>query len=173
MDTIMIEDICELEDIIADKIETEKNISVIGNKDMLWEMAMDFQSEGIEFDYIDLDTFDYDKEYCLEIKLEDNIYTMSFEPIYNYDKEIYFGVDGLVYVWEDVNSRFITDVEDNKYITDFRPVIFEFKDSDCKNCELEKELDGTRWVYYVPSCFDYITDRFDKVIDDFFEDAFR
>jgi len=144
---------------------------------------IDMYDEGISFDYIDIDNVEYDREYCLTI---DRGSSLSICKVYDYKKEIYLGFDGLTYVHYKVDPRMIKDVKNNVFIDDFRPILFCFsnevdniKEDDCeetdkyKNCEIERIIDGTRIVYCIPMCLDYLIDSFDEIFNSFMDDLFN
>lgn len=174
---IIIEEIYDLIPIMLDDLEKEPEVSVVADLDTVWDLAEEFYNEyEYDYDYVDINRLEYDREYILTLR---NNGTISVEPTYNAETNTYLASDGLVYVSEDVNSKYVLDCKKNKYIFDFRPVIFGYRDEheehdgeDCKQCNLEKYIDGTRYVYYIPVCFDDLAEKFDKVIDSFFEECF-
>ena len=171
---IYIEDIEMLEAMILDRLETEEAISVVSDFDFIWDLAMQLHLvDEIEFEYIDVCRYDYDKEYILSVLDDGDKYVMSIEKAFNYANNSYSGIDGVVFVDDSASSRVITDMENNEYC---KPEFILFSrdpaDKECCDCSLERETDEHRIVYYIPSCFDYLIDSIDKMIDDFVIDWF-
>lgn len=143
------EDVEDIVDYMIDEVEEEKPISVVADRDMI----LDIMREMLEYNAISIDICsiepieEYDKEYALTLFMDcrDDSLSFSVENIYNYEKDMYFAVDGHVLFHEDVNSKALIDMENNKYadITHEWFVIGEDEcDCDeCCECGDNKELD--------------------------------
>lgn len=169
----------ELEDFesaLFDQLEQHDRVNLVADFDTIWEVAQDISMElDGKPDYINMDSYEYDKEYSLEVYKDDGQVCYAIDQIYDYDSEKYYGMDGVTFVDHEVSPKYIQDVEANKMIKDFVPVLYSIGEAsnECDDCALEKQIDGTRAVYYVPICFDDLIDNIDSLIDDFFEECFR
>lgn len=111
-----------VEDLVAymfENVDGEEPISVVANE----ELAVSIIKELLEYEHVNLkyanvDGWEYDKEYI--VTLNDDIDTddwdIAIEPIYNYEKEMYFGTDGYVLFHEDVNSKAMIDMQNNEFM---------------------------------------------------------
>lgn len=166
---IDIENIELLEAKILDEMETMETVSVVSNLDTIWDLAMILHDDGVEFELIDIDKYDYNKEYMLTVKDNGSEYTMAIEKAFNEEKEMYFGTDGLIFIDDSVNSRVIIDMKENEFC-DPHFVIFSLgsnKDK-CSECEIERQQEDTMVVYRIPLCLDFLIDYIDSAIDNWF-----
>lgn len=87
---------------------------------------------------IDIDNYEYDKEYYFSLSFEADMHTIQFsvEKAYNYEKSIYLAQAGYVLVEENVPAKFICDSVENEYISDFTYEIFTL------DWDLEDESEG-------------------------------
>lgn len=125
-DYLKFEDIYELLDAMYNVLETDGQVSLVGDFNLLKDVVEILWEDDVEYTpmYIQIDRYEYDREYVLEIDGT----KISFEPAYNYETERYYGVDGTVFVDDKVNIKFIKDVRNNGNIDDFTPVVFRIHD---------------------------------------------
>lgn len=119
-ETIMqnFEDIEELVSHMFEKLDGDEPVSVVADKDL----AVNIMSELLTYDnvilsFANVDTYDYDKEYLVSLYDTDTDYWyVSIDQIYDDEKERYFSVGGYVLFHEDVNSKALIDMQNNKNI---------------------------------------------------------
>ena len=132
------EDVEDIVDYMIDEVEEEKPISVVADRDMI----LDIMREMLEYNAISIDICsiepieEYDKEYALTLFMDcrDDSLSFSVENIYNYEKDMYFAVDGHVLFHEDVNSKALIDMQNNKY-ADITHDWFTIGEEECDCCE--------------------------------------
>lgn len=132
------EDIEDIVDYMIDEVEEEKPISVVADR----YMVLDIMREMLEYNAISIDICniepieEYDKEYVLTlfVNCDDDSLCFSVEDIYNYEKDMYFAVDGYVLFHEDVNSKALIDMQNNKYV-DITYDWFIIGEEECDCCE--------------------------------------
>lgn len=101
-----------------EKLDTENPASVIAGKDLIIYIMMELLRDGeAVLDMCDIDVFEYDKPYCLTLYdgSDSDYFHFSIERAYNYEKKKYVGVCGYVLFHEDVKSKALTDLKNNKY----------------------------------------------------------
>ena len=144
----------DVEDIVGymiDEVEEEHPVSVVADRDMILDiMRKMFEYKGISIDICSIEPIEeYDKEYALTLFMDccDDSLSFSVENIYNSEKDMYFAVDGHVLFHEDVNSKALIDMENNKYVDithDWFTIGEEECDCDeccgCCECDDNKEL---------------------------------
>lgn len=102
-----------------EQLDDDEPVSVVANKDL----AVSIVQELLEYDnvilkYANVDDWEYDKEYIVTLHddLNTDFWDIAIEPIYNYEKEMYFGTDGYVLFHEYVNSKAMIDMQNNENI---------------------------------------------------------
>lgn len=174
----------ELECVIMDNLSYGHPVSVVSDMETIWKIGSHLSREyGFSIGIVEIDNFEYDKEYIISVNENDDGFSFDITQAYNYDSDRYYGIVGITLVDFKVDDQFIKDVQEDKYIDNFTPIVYGFKEElnklndghngNCGECELEKMIDGTLVVYHVPICFDELIDKIDNIIDDFFEDCFR
>ena len=182
--TLKVSDIDELIEILLHNLDREDEISLVSDFDTVWAVASELYTNGVgDFVDIQIDTYGYDKEYYLTLINGNDIIDMSIEQAYVEETGHYLGSDGLVFVDANCNSKYIIQCSKNDEIVDFTPVVFELGDWDedeedsdsdvCDDCHLTREQNGRYVVYTVPVCFDFITDTFDEMLNDFCTEIFE
>lgn len=169
-----------LECILLDNLDENGSASLVSDFNTVWNVAMDFVKEDIEFEFIDLNT-DYEKEYYLTLmEDEDGEVTMGVERAFCDGK--YLATDGLVFVEDTVNPKYFSDMRSNKIVKDFVPIVFSFGSSDeededdtvgCEDCLFGKEVDGSQVHYFIPVCMNELVKAFDNLMNKHVEDNFR
>lgn len=110
-----------IEELVAHMFEKldDDLVSVVADKDL----AVAIMKELLDYDnvilnFANVDTYDYDKEYLVSLydDTDTDYWYVSIEQIYNYEKEKYFGTEGYVLFHEDVNSKALVDMQNNKNI---------------------------------------------------------
>ena len=112
-----------IEDLVAhmfENLDNEDNcVSVVADKDLaLFVVKELLDYNDVILKYANVDDYDYDKEYIVTLHddLDSYSWDISIEPLYNYEKEMYFGTDGYVLFHEDVNSKAMIDMQNNENI---------------------------------------------------------
>ena len=181
MEKVNVINIEHLEDILFDNLNEDQSVSVVSNFETIWDIAMDFHRyEDVEFEFVDINT-DYDKEYYLTLMMdEDCNITMAIEKAFCEEIDNYLATDGIVFIEDTVNSKYLTDVKNNKYLkdSDFTPIIFTFdvddeKDNKCDDCLFGKEVTDSQVHFFVPVCMDELVKAIDNLMDKYFDDNYR
>lgn len=132
------EDVEDIVDYMIDEVEEEHPVSVVADRDMILDiMRKMFEYKGISIDICSIEPIEeYDKEYALTLFIDcyDDSLSFSVENIYNYEKDMYFAVDGHVLFHEDVNSKALIDMQNNKYV-DITHDWFTIGEDECDCCE--------------------------------------
>lgn len=157
--------------IILKNLSEEHFVSVVADIDFIWDIAeMLYNEYRFTFEFVDINRTEYDKEYILTIG--ENL-TMSIERAYLYSSDKYLGCDGLAFISEDVNSRYISDCKNNKFIDDFRPVIFGYDNDDfnidSSNEDTNEEESDDK---YIKICIKDLVDNFDEFLHIYFNEIF-
>lgn len=111
-----------IEDLVVnmfEKLGDDESVSVVADKDL----ALSVVNELLDYNdvilkYVNIDDYEYDKEYIVTLHDDANSdsWDIAIEPIFNYEKEVYFGTDGFVLFHEDVNSKTMIDMQNNENI---------------------------------------------------------
>lgn len=110
------------EDLVSymfEKLGVQESVSVVADKDLALSIVkelLDYNSVILK--YANVDDYEYDKEYIVTLHddVDSDSWDVAIEPIYNYEKEMYFGTDGYVLFHEDVNSKAMIDMQNNENI---------------------------------------------------------
>jgi hypothetical protein len=181
MEKINVLSIEHLEDIMIENLEENKSVSLVSDFETVWEIAMDFHRyEDVEFEYVDINT-DYDKEYYLTLMMDDdNNATMAIEKAFCEEIDNYLATDGIVFIEDTVDYKYLTDVKNNKHLKDgdFTPIIFTFdtddeKDNKCDDCLFGKEVTDSQVRFFVPACMDELVKAIDNLMDKYIVDNYR
>lgn len=111
-----------IKDLVAymfEKLDGEEPVSVVADKDLIVSIMKELLDyDDIILDICDINSFEYDSEYLVSLRdeIDTDYYHVSVEQIYNYEREKYFGTDGYVLFHEDVNSKALIDMQNNKNI---------------------------------------------------------
>lgn len=180
--TIKVECLEHLEDIVMDNLKTNESVSVVSNYDVVLEMVMDFVREGIDLDFIDVDP-DYEREYYLTLTNDGEDIYMGFEKAFCEENGKYLGTSGLVFVDVDTNSKYVSDVSNNKFASNtFTPIYFTFEEEDietdhganhCHECSVEKQVVDNKAIYILPICMDDLIEQIDDLIDNYMTEFFK
>lgn len=113
------ENIEDLVDYMFEKLDGDEPVSIVASK----ELSVSIIQELLEYNnvilkYANVDDYEYDKEYIVTLHddCDSDFWDIAIEPIYNYEKEMYFGTDGYVLFHEDVNSKAMLDMQNNENI---------------------------------------------------------
>jgi len=122
----------DYEDILAyleGKLKENICASVVVNTETAQELMTLALICGYTIGCIDIDNYDYDKEYYFTLSYEADMSTIQFavEKAYDYDKHIYLAQAGHVLVEENVPAKFICDLMENEYVPDITYEIFLFQ----------------------------------------------
>lgn len=112
-------DVSDLVNYMFENFEYEKPISIVANK----ELSIDIMKELLTYedtviDICDINAYEYDKEYLvtLDSESDEDCWHICVEQSYNYDNELYYGMDGYVLFHEDVNSKALIDMQQNELL---------------------------------------------------------
>lgn len=111
-----------IEDLVShmfEKLDGDEPVSVVANKELSVSIIQELlEYKNVILKYANVDDWEYDKEYIVTLHEDCDTasWDVSIEPIYNYEKEMYFGTDGYVLFHEDVNSKAIIDMQNNENI---------------------------------------------------------
>lgn len=124
-------------------VTDECPVTVITNKDM----AADIMQEVLLYDNtnlgsVELGTDGYAKEYqvVLEYDAYDETYDFYINYAYDYEAKQYYGMDGIVLFYEDVNSKALVDMQSNEFVRMAEHDWFTF-DDDVDESEDDEESD--------------------------------
>lgn len=135
--SIKIDNEYDLIPIILERLEEEYYVSVVADFETIWNIAEELYDDfGFEYNLIDVDRLEYDREYYLSIS-ED--FKMCIERAYCDDKDRYLASSGIVYISENVSSKYITDCRSNVFIDDFTPIIFRYEYEEVEELEEDNE----------------------------------
>lgn len=111
-----------IEDLVSymfKQVNREEDISIVANKELSVSIIQELlEYKNVIFKYANIDDYEYDKEYIVTLHddCDSDSWNIVIEPIYNYEKEMYFGADGYVLFHEDVNSKAMIDMQNNENI---------------------------------------------------------
>lgn len=97
----------------------ENIVTIVANENLAIKLLSELLiHDDVKLDFCNIDSFEYNREYYVELFFdEDNdIYSIAVEQAYDYDKEMYFGTDGIVLFHEDVNSKALIDIQSNENV---------------------------------------------------------
>jgi len=109
----------ELASYMFEKLNGDDPVSVVADKDLAVSIMQELLNyENVILDICNIDSFEYDREYLVSLydDTDTDYWYVSIEQIYNYEKEKYFGIDGYVLFHEDINSKALIDMQNNKNI---------------------------------------------------------
>lgn len=104
---------------VNDNDNKDNLVTVIANENLAVKLLAELLiHDDTKLDFCNIDGFEYDREYYVELSFdEDNdIYDIAVEQAYNYDKEMYFGTEGVILFHEDVNSKALIDIQSNENV---------------------------------------------------------
>lgn len=195
-----------VEQLVTDMFHTvevdEDIVSVVADKDLTVEIMQElFTYENIYLEYCDIIVKeDYDREYFCSLSYDYDTegYYFCIEPAYNSEKGKYLEMNGYVLFHEDVNSKALTDIQNNEmsFLTghDFfvigdddsfesddneEDAIDEETDIAAKENDEPKPVSHNKSVYRVngvetdKETYEKFSKRFDSMFRDAFNDAFR
>lgn len=102
---------------LFDKGEEEDIVSVVAKTNVIIPLMKELLDyDDVVMDLCDINNIDYDKEYILSLFLDDDkeIWYFGVDPAYNEKTGKYIGNDGFVLFYEDVSSRALIDMRNNK-----------------------------------------------------------
>lgn len=111
-----------IEDLVShmfEKLDGDESVSVVANKELSVAIIQELlEYKNVILKYANVDDYEYDKEYIVTLHddCDSDSWDIAIEPIYNYEKEMYFGTDGYVLFHEDVNSKAMLDMQNNENI---------------------------------------------------------
>lgn len=111
-----------IEDLVShmfEKLDGDEPVSIVANKELSVSIIQEFlEYKNVILKYANVDDYEYDKEYIVTLHddCDSDSWDIAIEPIYNYEKEMYFGTDGYVLFHEDVNSKAMLDMQNNENI---------------------------------------------------------
>lgn len=111
-----------IEDLVSymfEKLDGDDPVSVVANKDLSISIIQELlEYKNVILKYANVDDYEYDKEYIVTLHddCDSDSWDVAIEPIYNYEKEMYFGTDGYVLFHEDVNSKVMIDMQNNENV---------------------------------------------------------
>lgn len=111
-----------VEQLVSDMFHTleadDDMVSVVADKDLTVEIMQElFTYENIVLEYCDITVKeDYDREYFCSLSYDYDTegYYFCIEPAYNDEKGKYLGTNGYILFHEDVNSKALTDMQNNE-----------------------------------------------------------
>lgn len=111
-----------IEDLVShmfEKLDGDEPVSVVANKEISVAIIQELlEYKNVILKYANVDDNEYDKEYIVTLHndYDSDSWDIAIEPIYNYEKEMYFGTDGYVLFHEDANSKAMLDMQNNENI---------------------------------------------------------
>lgn len=141
-----------IEDLVShmfEKLDGDEPVSVVANKELSVAIIQELlEYKNVILKYANVDDYEYDKEYIVTLHddCDSDSWDIAIEPIYNYEKEMYFGTDGYVLFHEDANSKAMLDMQNNDNIElsghDWFTIDeVESKDTDEDDTDEETDLD--------------------------------
>lgn len=113
----------DVEDLVAymfDKVNTDDPVTVVADKNLAIDVLAELLTyKDVALELADIDTFEYDREYFVSLlydEEESDCWRVSVEKAYNYDREEYFGMYGYLIFHEDINSKILVDIQNNKNV---------------------------------------------------------
>lgn len=116
---INFENIEDLASYMFEQLDGDDPVSVVANKELSVSIIEELlEYKNVILKYANVDDYEYDKEYIVTLHddCDSDSWDISIEPIYNYEKEMYFGTDGYVLFHEDANSKAMLDMQNNENI---------------------------------------------------------
>jgi len=114
----VITNVNEVVELMSQEIDIESlSSTLVADFDYIYKTLKKFLTyDNVELTYCDVDTFEYDREYGLTLHLDicRNVWEIDVWQTYNEDKNMYYGMDGFVIYHEDVNSKCMLDMLNNK-----------------------------------------------------------
>lgn len=111
-----------IEDLVShmfEKLDGDEPVSIVANKELSVSIIQELlEYKNVILKYANVDDYEYNKEYIVTLHddCDSDSWDIAIEPIYNYEKEMYFGTDGYVLFHEDVNSKAMLDIQNNENI---------------------------------------------------------
>lgn len=102
-----------------EKLDGDEFVSVVANKELSVAIIQELlEYKNVILKYANVDGYEYDKEYIVTLHddCDSDSWDIAIEPIYSYEKEMYFGTDGYVLFHEDTNSKAMLDMQNNENI---------------------------------------------------------
>lgn len=139
-------DIEELVSYMYEKVEDGYPVTVIADKDMTIDIMQEFLLyDNTNLVSVELDTYEYDKEYqvVLTYDSDDETYRFYVNFAYDYETKKYYGMDGIVLFHEDVNSKALVDMQSNEcaYMTEHDWFTFDNDVDESEDDEVSDEED--------------------------------
>lgn len=115
-------------DELYDVLDKNDQVVVIGENKTIKDLVMYFMNvEEFDIAFADIDALCYDREYILTIDGDDK--TLYIEKAFNENHGRYIGVDGIIFVQDTVNSKFIVDVKNHDLVeAEFRLFTFDYEE---------------------------------------------
>lgn len=111
-----------IEDLVShmfEKLDGNDLVSVVANKELSVAIIQELlEYKNVILKYANVDDYEYNKEYIVTLHddCDSDSWDIAIEPIYNYEKEMYFGTDGYVLFHEDANSKAMLDMQNNENV---------------------------------------------------------
>ena len=115
-------------DELYDVLDKNDQVVVIGENKTIKDLVMYFMNvEEFDIAFADIDAMTYDREYILTIDSDDK--ALYIEKAFNENHGRYIGVDGVIFVQDTVNSKFIVDVKNHDLVeAEFRLFTFDYEE---------------------------------------------
>ena len=161
-----------IEDLVVhmfENLDNEDNcVSVVADKDLALSVVKELLDyNDVILKYANVDDYEYDKEYIVTLHddVDSDSWDVAIEPIYNYEKEMYFGTDGYVLFHEDVNSKAMIDMQNNENIELAGHDWFTIGEDDIENdTEVDDEDSDSKYSVTIKVGLD--TNEAEKIIRD-------
>ena len=104
---------------VNDDDNKDNLVTVVVDKDLSVKILAELLvHDDIKLDFCNIDNLEYDREYYVELFFDkdNDTYNIAVDQAYNYDKEMYFGTDGVILFHEDINSKALIDIQSNKHV---------------------------------------------------------
>lgn len=114
------EDIEHLVSYMFEKLEGDEPVSVVADKNFAVEVMQELLTyNNTILNMCEIETSnEYDREYLVSLYnvTDEGYWNINVEKIYSYEKEKYFSIGGYVLFHEDVNSKALIDMQNNKFM---------------------------------------------------------
>lgn len=128
-------------DYMMDIAEKVGNVALVSNYDNIMKIFKEIISDyaPVTIEIVEIDSYEYDREYVIDLSIEDKDIKLSVCKVYNEDAKRYLASDGIVLIDQDnVHQKYVDDCENNDWVS-FVPRYFsiaEEPDGEC--CDGDK-----------------------------------
>lgn len=140
-------DMGDVIDYMADISEKAERVAFVSTYDNVIKIIKGIINElDPVIEILDIDSYEYDREYVVDLSIEDGIIKLSVCKTYNEDTGRYLASDGIVLIDQDnVRQKYVEDCKNNEHV-DFVPKYFSIAEEIENKCS--QNHPRCRWEIY-------------------------